>query len=249
LELDWTTFVLEIINFLILLWLLKRFLYQPLLSVIKKRQQKIEDGLSHVAKEKEEAENQKRQYEARLTEWEQEKRAALDELGHQIELERSKRLMQLNNEVEQQRLKAQSRDQQQQTQWRAHAESEALQLGGAFAARVLKALSCPELDLHLQQLFIDQLAILPMSEIQRVIDNVGEGRPKIEVISAAELDDKRRQTIRQAVEEKLGVRDCRWQFHQNEDLIAGLSVSIGGWMMHANLRDELRFFAEAASHG
>ena len=37
--LDTTTFVLEIVNFLILLWLLNRFLYRPVQAAIARRQQ------------------------------------------------------------------------------------------------------------------------------------------------------------------------------------------------------------------
>ena len=36
-ELDWTTFILEIINFLVLVWILHRFLYQPVMNVIAQR--------------------------------------------------------------------------------------------------------------------------------------------------------------------------------------------------------------------
>ena len=39
-------------------------------------------------------------------------------------------------------------------------------------------------------------------------------------------------------------------FSKDEKLIAGLRISIGGWMLQANLQDELRFFSEAAvTHG
>ena len=34
---DWTTFALEVVNFLVLVWLLKRFLYQPVLEVLVQR--------------------------------------------------------------------------------------------------------------------------------------------------------------------------------------------------------------------
>ena len=37
-QFDWTTFVLEVLNFLVLLWILKRFLYQPVLDVLDARQ-------------------------------------------------------------------------------------------------------------------------------------------------------------------------------------------------------------------
>lgn len=36
-QIDWTTFVLEIVNFLALVWLLKRFLYTPVLDVLARR--------------------------------------------------------------------------------------------------------------------------------------------------------------------------------------------------------------------
>ena len=38
---DWFTVVAEIVNFLILLWLLKRFLYKPVLNAMDKREATI----------------------------------------------------------------------------------------------------------------------------------------------------------------------------------------------------------------
>ena len=248
-QLDWSTFVLEIINFLILVWLLKRFLYQPVLNVIEKRRQKIEAELAQAAKGQKEAETLKQQYETRLADWEQEKRGSLDALEQQISQERSKRLQQLDDELEQQRLKYKARDEQQQAQWRSQAEVEALQLGGAFATRLLQALAGPELDQRLQQLFIDQLASLPEDALKELRQGWQDG-VKIEVVSATPLDAARQQAIRQALEQKLGHSDGQWQFSQDEKLMAGLRISIGGWMLQANLQDELRFFREAAvTHG
>jgi len=250
LELDWSTLVLEVINFLILVWLLKRFLYQPILSVIEKRRQKIEAELAQAVKSQEEAEVLKKQYEERLTDWDQEKRGALDELQQQIEQERAKRMQQLDQELQQQQLKHQARDEQQQAQWRSQAEAEALQLGGAFTAQMLKVLAGPELDMHLQQLFIDQLAALPENAMRQLREGWQDGKSKIEIISATQLNETRQQAIRQALEQKLGHSDGEWQFICDDNLIAGLRVSIGGWLLHANLQDELHFFTDAAaSHG
>lgn len=245
-ELDWSTFVLEIINFLILVWLLKRFLYQPVLNVITLRREKIEHELAQTAQGKAEVEGLRRQYETRLSDWEQEKRQALDALEQAIGQERSKRMQQLDAELEQQRLKEQTRDEQQRSQWRNQAEAEALQLGGAFASRLLKSLSCSELDLRLQQLFIDQLLALPESAVRQMRAGWQESAAKVEIISAMELDESRQQLIRAMLEQKLGPRPGSMHFRRDEHLIAGLRVSIGGWLLQANLQDELRFFSEAA---
>ena len=36
-QLDWTTFILEIVNFLVLLWILKRFFFRPVREAIARR--------------------------------------------------------------------------------------------------------------------------------------------------------------------------------------------------------------------
>ena len=248
-ELDWTTFLLEVINFLILVWLLKRFLYQPVLNVIEQRRQKIKADMVQAAAGQEEAKALKNQFEARLVDWEQEKRSAFDALEQQLAQERSNKLQQLDDELEQQRLKHQTREKQQQTLWRGQAEAGALQLGSAFAARLLQGLTGPELDMRLQQLFIEQLATLPENALRQLREGWQDGNSGIEVFSATPLATARQQAIRQALELKLGPSDGRWHFTQDESLIAGLRVSVGGWTLHANLQDELRFFSEAAHGG
>ncbi len=42
---DWKLLFAQVVNFSILLFLLKRFVYKPVLEILKKRKQKIEEGL------------------------------------------------------------------------------------------------------------------------------------------------------------------------------------------------------------
>lgn len=55
---DWFTVAVQIVNFLILIALLKRFLYGPIVRVMDERQQAIAVSLSEAARAKEEAEAQ-----------------------------------------------------------------------------------------------------------------------------------------------------------------------------------------------
>lgn len=243
---DWSTFALEVINFLILVWVLKRFFYQPVLKVIEQRRHKITAELDQAAREQAEAETLKGRYETRLSAWEREKQQARTELERQLSEERNRRLQQLDHELARQQEKHRVRDLQQQAQWRRQAEDEALQLGAVFVSRLLTALSGPELDQHLFRLFIDQLASLPESARKPLRENGQEEGRQIEVVSARPLDEPSRGALREALEQHLGLRPQEWRFRQDERLIAGLRVSIGGWLLQANLKDELRFFSEAA---
>ena len=64
---DWFTVIAQIINFLILVWLLKRFLYRPILDGIDAREHKIASVLSNAETQKKHAENLEAQYKEKLT--------------------------------------------------------------------------------------------------------------------------------------------------------------------------------------
>ena len=56
---DWFTVIAQVINFFILVWLLKHFLYKPIINAIDAREKRIADELAN-AKSKEE-EDRKRE--------------------------------------------------------------------------------------------------------------------------------------------------------------------------------------------
>ncbi|MBQ4830110.1 F0F1 ATP synthase subunit delta [Alteromonas sp. MMG017] len=64
---DWFTVIAQIINFLILVWLLKRFLYKPILDGIDARENKISRVLSSAETKKKNAETLENQYNEKLT--------------------------------------------------------------------------------------------------------------------------------------------------------------------------------------
>ena len=72
-----STFIFEIINFLILIWILQRLFYKPLLAVIDKRKQHIDQSLADAKKLHQEADELRSLYENRQKLWMQEKKAAL----------------------------------------------------------------------------------------------------------------------------------------------------------------------------
>ena len=58
-EINWFTVIAQIVNFLILVWLLKRFLYKPVLKAIDDREQKVAAKLKDAEIKNAEAEKDK----------------------------------------------------------------------------------------------------------------------------------------------------------------------------------------------
>ncbi|MBK8119475.1 MAG: hypothetical protein IPK39_09970 [Sulfuritalea sp.] len=88
-EFDWTTVILEMLNFLVLIWLLKRFFYRPVQAVIEKRRAASEKILTDADARHREADALKGDYEQRLAQFAKERELAMAKLDEEIATERS----------------------------------------------------------------------------------------------------------------------------------------------------------------
>lgn len=242
-EFNLSTFVLEIINFLILIWILQRLFYKPLLEVIAKRKQFIDQSLSDAKNLQQQAEQQRSLYENRQKLWEQEKQAAIAALHQQFEIERRAQLDKLNADLEQERQKAKVTLSKQQQELQQQAEKQALQNGAKFAGMLLQQLASPELEARLFNLLMDNLTALPEAcKLCLTLLGTKKSVP-IKITSAYLLPVE----MRGQLEQKLGAlinSPINFQYHQDTALIAGLRMDIGAWVLNANLQHELIGFAE-----
>jgi len=69
---EFPKFAWQVVNFLILLWILKKFAYKPILGMLDERKKSIEDAINNAESAKAEAVNLRKEYEARLAEARQE---------------------------------------------------------------------------------------------------------------------------------------------------------------------------------
>jgi F-type H+-transporting ATPase subunit b len=245
-EFNASTFILEIINFLILIWILQRLFYKPLLEVIAKRKQFIDQSLADAKIMQQQAEEQRSLYENRQKLWEQEKQAALTALHQQIEVERRTLMAQLNADLEQERQKINVTIQRQQRELQQQVEKRALQNGARFAGMLLKQSASPELEAQLFTMLLDNIKTLPEA-CRLCLQMVGTKKlTPIKITSAYPLTAERRLKL----EQKLGSlinSQITVQYHQDAELIAGVRMDIGAWVLNANLQHELIGFAEIAN--
>lgn len=79
LGIDWRLFLFQIVNFLILLFILKKVLYKPVLGYLESRQKKIEDGLKMAEKIEAEWEKIQQAAKARIAEVEKQSFQIIEE--------------------------------------------------------------------------------------------------------------------------------------------------------------------------
>ncbi len=245
-ELNWTTFVFEILNFLVLAWLLKHFLYRPVKGVIDRRRQGIEAQLQHADDNRQQAEALREQYENRLADWESEREAARWQLQQDLDGERLRLMDALQHELAAEREKADVLAGRELEERRHRDEVHALELGARFVARLLEGIASPEVQTKLFEYLLDELKHLPPAQ-RDALQTVAEGDKSVsvQVLSAYPLSELQQQQLKQVLATRVPHR-IQYQFHEDRKLLAGLRLTVGPWVIHANLHDELKTFAAIA---
>lgn len=246
-ELDWVTFALEVVNFLVLIWILQRFLYKPVLAAIARRKAAIAKTLSEASARQANAQALEEQYRNRLTDWEREKATLQARLAEEINSQRTRAMAALQEALDQEREKRRVLEEQRVNDLRRQIEEQASAQGAQFAARLLTRIAVPELEVRLVGLMLDDLAHLPEETLQALRAACRDAGHKITVTSAFPLAEPQRRALLQGFMD-LAQQRVIGEFKENERLLAGLRIDVGSWVAHANLQDELKFFVEATRH-
>jgi F-type H+-transporting ATPase subunit b len=98
-QIDWFTFVAQIFNFVLLVYLLKRFLYRPVMDAIERREEGVRARLEEAGRKEEEAAEGKARFEALEEELERTRTQALRAAEEEAEGRRQELTAQLRDEV------------------------------------------------------------------------------------------------------------------------------------------------------
>ena len=242
-ELNWSTFLLEILNFLVLVWILKRFLYRPVLSVLEQRRQTIKQSLKEMTVRQTQAEALEQQYQGRLNEWALEKKHHWEAMQEEIQNEKIKKQQQLETEISSEREKTAIITERHQAEVLRQSQQNAHHQSARFASKLLTAVAGPELESRLFELLLKTFDNLD-NEQQTTLRNACKTHSdNIIVTSAYALPDDQRQQLEQELR-TLSNKSVTVLYKQNSQLLAGFRLAVGAWILRINLLDELSGFVE-----
>jgi F-type H+-transporting ATPase subunit b len=241
-DINWSTFLLETVNFLILVWLLKHFLFKPVQEVIAQRKAVVDKTLADAAKILAEGEKLKAGYESRLADWEREKQAARETLDQQLQDEYQQKLEAMQTTLAEERAKARAAEERHQEESKRRLEVGAMQQGARFATILLTKAAGRETEGRLIESFLGELRKLPEERLAALRLSCGDNPKTIMVTSAFAIPDEMRKKLEAALADLCGL-EVPVRFACDGELLAGLQIAINHLVLGLNLRDELRDFA------
>jgi len=242
LELNWSTFALEIINFLVLVWILKRFLYRPVVAALTQRREQIAEKLDEASRLKSEGSDLLQQYESRLQDWEREKQQARDSLQEEIRQERIKKLEKLETELADARQKAATIEERRRAEERRRDLETAHVQGAKFAAKLLEAVAGPELESRLFEVLLRTLDEMSEEKRNDLQARCASSDNKVTVSSVFPMNPEQLEKLRQKLTAQSSL-PVQLEHRIDPALIAGFRIVIDALVLHLNIQDELEDYA------
>lgn len=241
-EFSGSTFILEIVNFLVLVWILKRLLYEPVRKAIEERRKAVEGLTAKAEEEKNNAQALEAKYENRLKDWEKEKESLRAGFEAEAEEIRKREEARLEADLEARREKSAAQDAARRKKEAESAEEDALRLAGKFASRILSRLSDRELEEKIVRIFVEEFPRTDPEKIRLLHDELSREGAACEIFTAFPLGGGMKDAVSRCLQKTIGVA-VKLQYLENPALIAGLHCRLGPLAFDANLRDELQFFS------
>jgi F-type H+-transporting ATPase subunit b len=236
---DWFTVGAQTLNFLILVWLMKRFLYQPVLNAIGAREKLIAEELRDAAAKKAEAQQERDDFQKKNEEFEQQRDALLRNAIDEAQTEGTRLLNQAREAagtltaISRETLTSQANDFKQAIARRAQQEV------FAITRKALTDLAGASLEERMAEVFTSRLREMKGEAKESLGSALNTGNDAAIVRSAFDLPTAQRAEIQNALNETFGAAEIRVRFETSPEVVSGIELSADGQKVAWSIADYL----------
>jgi F-type H+-transporting ATPase subunit b len=235
---DWFTVGAQALNFIILVWLLKRFLYKPILDAVDAREKRIADERADADAKKAEAKKERDEFLHKNELFDQPRAALLSKATDEANAERQRLFDDARKAADALSAKRQEAMQNDAQNLNQAIARRAQQEVFGIARKALMDLSGTSLEERMGMLFVNRLRA--MNDKAKV--SFGEAlktasEPAL-VRSAFDLPVEQRTAIQKALNEIFSAK-LHIQFETARDLVAGIELSANGQKIAWSIADYL----------
>lgn len=235
---DWFTVIAQVINFLILVWLLKRFLYKPILSAIEAREKKVADELANADARKEEAQKEKEDFRRKNEEFDQQRSALLNKAKKDAKAESQRLFEEIRKEASDFRVKQQEALSNEEQNLSQEINRRTQQEVFSIARKVLEDLAGISLEERSIDVFSQRMHNLTDEEKKQLASALSVSPGQVLIRTAFDLPQAQRDMIKKTIKETLGI-ETQPKFETVPDLVSGIELTTEGQKVAWSIADYL----------
>jgi len=245
-KINWFTVIAQIINFFVLVWLLRRFLYKPVLKAIDERENKIASQLKDAQAKETEAKKEQTEFLEKNEKFDQQKKKLMDNVIAETNEEREKLLEEARNEAAVLRSKLEKSLDAMQVNLEHDIAQKTQEEVFAITRKTLKDLASMSLEEQSVNIFINRLKELKNEEKKKLTDAFKSGSDSILVQTAFDLPSKQQTEIKSTVNEIFGTK-TQFQFKTVPELISGIELTSNGYKLAWSISEYLSSIQKSIS--
>ncbi len=238
-SIDWFTFSAQIVNFLLLVALLRWLLYDPVVRAMNAREKKISDRLNEAEQNRGRAAEEAAQYREKTHQLQQDRERLLHEAKEDANRERERLVREAREEVDRQRAQWQQVLRRDQEDLIAELRRKAAHLGLQAASRTLSQLADEDLERQMYESFTARFERLPRPQVEELRHHLTDGDTDIVCHSSFEVPGDQRERLTETIQRVIGT-EAQVVFDVTPDLICGIELDVGGYSYGWNAKDFLR---------
>ncbi len=226
-KIDWFTFFAQIVNFLILMGLLWRFLYRPVMAAMNKREEEIASRFEEAESKRKDAEKQEKTFRQKRDELDERREDMLAEAKEEAQEEKKKMLDEARKEVDRARGHWRSALEQDQRRVLNRFREEAGKGMCSGVRKALQELADEELEPRIIDVFLERLSSLRDEERQALQESLDQTGEEPQVVSAFDLPQKKQKEVSQSIRRALD-RDVSPEFRRSSEVTCGVELRTNG---------------------
>jgi ATP synthase F0 subunit b len=236
---DWWTLGLQAVNFLILVWLLTRFLYRPVRHIIEQRKALVDEARDQADKAKADADAERKRYEEERAKLPAERQDMLKKAHDELDEDRKKILGAAKDEADKLLASAKTSIEDQRREALKGVKSDVAGLAGTLAGRLLSASAGGSLN----GVFLDHIEAeykaLAEEERARLIKDLSEEVATLTVVTAKDLSPDDRSRWSERLGKMLGVA-AKPDFKTDAAIIGGAELHFPHAVLRFTWADQLK---------
>ena len=236
---DWWTLGLQAVNFLILVWLLTRFLYRPVRHIIEQRKALVDQAQAAAEKARTAAEEARRHFEEERAKLPGERQEMLKKAHDELEEDRQKIVSAAKIEANKQLAAAKASIEDERREAVKSIKAEVGDLAVALAGRVLSASASGSLNSVFLSRIEDEIKSLAAEERERLIKDLGENGATLSIVTASSLTLEEESDWSKRITRALGV-SAQLEFSSDPKILGGAELHFPHAVLRFTWADQLK---------
>ena len=235
---DWFTVGAQALNFIILVWLLKRFLYKPILNAVDAREKRIAAELADADAKKAEAQRERDEFLHKNEQFDQQRAALMSKATDEANAERQRLIEDARKAADALSAKRQEALQSDAQNLNQAIRRRTQQEVFAIARKALTDLASTSLEERMGEVFISRLRAMDGNAKEGLAQALRTASEPALVRSAFDLPVEQRATIQKALNETFSA-EVRVRFETAPDLVSGIELLTNGQKISWSIADYL----------